>query len=326
MGNKPFPTAAKLLTTVTGPLDPAQASITDAHNHLWIEPVAGAAAGSPILNDRAAIAAELNDYRQAGGGSIVDCQPGGCGRDGRRLVELSRGSGVHIIAATGYHRRQYYSPDHWLFDASVQEARQHFVNELEQGLHEDQSSAQPARAGFIKIACEATLESSPQTLMDAAVQSASETGAAVQIHTEKGEDAERIVDRMLRFGLEPDRIVLCHMDKRPDFGLHSELAAQGVMLEYDTFYRPKYSPETGVWPLLERMIAAGIWSQVAIATDMAEASLWSRLGEGPGLTGFITTIRPRLEVMGASNEIVNRLSGGNIAIRLAQSVVQQLEN
>lgn len=318
MAEKPPPKASKVLATVTGSLDPGQASITDAHNHVWIEPVEGAARGSPILNDKAAIAAELSDYRQAGGGTIVDCQPGGCGRDGRMLVELSRSSGVHIVAATGYHLQRYYPPQYWLFEAPIQMARQHFVAELEEGLEETRSQPAPARAGFIKVASEATFETSPRALMEAGAQVAVETGAALVIHTEKGADAERIVASMNQLGLEAERIVLCHMDKRPDYDLHRALARQGVMLEYDTFYRPQYTPDDGVWPLLERMIPDGLWRQVALATDMADATMWGRLGGGPGLTGLMTQIRPRLQAMGASREVVDRLTGGNIASRLAR--------
>ena len=107
------------------------------------------------------------------------------------------------------------------------------------------------------------------------------------------------------------------MDKAPDFGLHRALAQAGVLLEYDTFYRPKYSPERGVWPLIEQMVAAGYAGSVALATDMAEASLWRCFGGGPGLAGLLTLIRPRLENMGLSPSAIQKLFGGNIARRLA---------
>lgn len=311
--------AAGQLLTVTGPLETSRASITDAHNHLWIEPVPGAQADAPILNQKEAITQELHDYLRAGGQTIVDCQPRGCGRNGRVLVELAHASGVQIIAATGYHLQQYYPSQYWLFDASLDEAKEFFVGELRVGLKETLPQDRPAQAGFIKIACRTTAEESPQALMKAATLAAIETGAAVEVHTEKGADAERIVSTIVGFGLAPERLVLCHMDKRAEYQLHRALAEQGVMLEYDTFYRPKYQPEENVWPLLERMIAAGLWGQVAIATDMADPRMWSRLGEGPGLTGLITQIKPRLEKLGLQREVVEGLLGRNIAARLARA-------
>jgi predicted metal-dependent phosphotriesterase family hydrolase len=305
------------LITVTGPVDPEAMKIVDAHNHVWIDAVAGAAPGAPVLNDQYGIAAELGDYSEAGGDAIIDCQPGGCGRDGRMLRKLAQASEVHIVACTGYHRRLYYPDGHWLFDAPVEEANSLFVCELTEALEETRDSEKPARAGFIKIACEDTVDKSPVNLMEATAAACLETGAAVEIHTEKGSDAERIVETLTGFGLAPDRIVLCHVDKRADFGLHRDLAQADVMLEYDTFYRPKYQPEKNVWPLLVQMVEAGLDDRVAIATDMAESEMWARMGEGPGLTGMFSHIIPRLESLELEPITIDKLVGGNIVARLA---------
>ena len=67
--------------------------------------------------------------------------------------------------------------------------------------------------------------------------------------------------------------MLCHMDKRPDFSLHQALALQGITLEYDTFYRPKYEPDTKLWPLLTRMVEAGLHRHAVVGTDIAEAGM-----------------------------------------------------
>ena len=307
------------LYTVAGPLDPALAGITDAHNHVWIAKVPGADPAAPVLDDQAAIAAELHDYRQAGGGTIIDCQPPGCGRDGNKLRELAIASGVNIVACTGFHLQKYYPPGFWLFRASIQAAQEYFINELSQALWETRHSENVVLAGFIKIACTASLAQSPLHLMEAAVGASLECEAAIEVHTEKGLDAEEIVSMLVDFGLPPERLVLCHMDKRPDFKLHASLAQQGILLEYDTFYRPKYEPDINLWSLLDQMVAAGLESQVAIATDMAEAQLWNRLGGAPGLSGLITIIIPRLVESGFSQPTIRKLTGENIAGRLARS-------
>jgi predicted metal-dependent phosphotriesterase family hydrolase len=89
------------------------------------------------------------------------------------------------------------------------------------------------------------------------------------------------------------------------------------MLEYDTFYRPKYQPEKNVWPLLVQMVEAGLDDRVAIATDMAESEMWARMGEGPGLTGMFSHIIPRLESLELEPITIDKLVGGNIVARLA---------
>lgn len=311
---KPHP---HLVTTVKGPIEPERLGVTDAHNHVWIERPPGVGISAPVLDRYPAILAELREYRRAGGAAIVDCQPGGCGRNGNRLKQLSLESGVELVACTGYHLRKYYPDGYWLFEATPEAASQHFIQELEGNLSECADQDPPVRAGFIKIACEDSLEGSPQRLMDAAVGASLATGAAIQAHTERGQDVEKIVAFLLGIGLAPERLVVSHMDKRPDRVLHASLVQAGVMLEYDTFYREKYHPEENLWPLIEYMVESGLEDGLALATDMAEARLWSHLGGGPGLSGLCSQIIPRLVASGLGEESICKLTGGNITQRLA---------
>jgi 5-phospho-D-xylono-1,4-lactonase len=299
--------------TVNGPLDASALGVTDAHQHVWIAPVAGGPAGAPLLCDRAVITAGLTAYRAAGGGGVLDCQPGGCGRDGRALAELSRLTGVPIMACTGCHLARYYPTDFWLWDATAEVARDYFVAEIVDGLAETRDTDQPVRAGFIKIAIPADPAGLPAALWRAAAAASRDTGAALMAHTEAGAAAEQVVARLLAHGAAADRLVICHIDKRPDFGLHRELAQADVLLEYDTFFRPKYDPEHNVWPLLQRMAAAGLAAQVAIGTDMADTAFWQEIGPA-ALPGEIVS---RLRTLGFESSTIRRLTGGNIADRLA---------
>ncbi|HVN53145.1 MAG TPA: hypothetical protein VMT46_02360 [Anaerolineaceae bacterium] len=305
------------IQTVRGPIPFDLLGVTDAHNHLWIEPPAGAEPGCPVLNRQDIILAELIDYRKSGGSAILDCQPGGCGRDGNRLRALSSASGVEIVACTGFHRRKYYSPDYWLWASTAEEAALAFREELQTGLAETRADLFPIRAGFIKLALEASLGETPQAVLQGAAQAAAETGAAIEVHTEKGAMAREAFAFFQKAGVPAGQLVFCHMDKRADFSLHADLARAGVLLEYDTFFRPQYEPEKNLWSLLDKMAAEILCSQIALATDMADASLYRSLGKGPGLASLPTLIRARLEERGFSNEAIRQMLGENIARRLA---------
>jgi len=305
------------ITTVLGPVAVARCGVIDAHNHLWIDPIMGVDASAPVLTGFNQIAAELIEYQKAGGFGVVDCQPGGCGRNANRLVDLSRKSGVAVIAATGFHRRRYYPPNFWLWSATSTAAAEYMIEELKDGIMECRSDTPAALAGFIKVACEEYLSYTPQAMLEGAAAAALHTGAMLQIHTEKGQSAEDILAFFLERGIQPSQVVLCHMDKRPDRGLHREIAQTGALLEYDTFYRPHYDPDNNLWPLLEWMITAGFEHTIALATDMADKHFWRSFSGGPGLPGFIKTIRSRLEQFIDSANIISQLLGKNIARRLA---------
>jgi phosphotriesterase-related protein len=311
------PANLRPVVTVLGEVAYPELGITDAHNHVWIERVPGADLAAPVLDQFEPICAELREYHAAGGGALLDCQPGGCGRDANRLIELARASGVHLIAATGFHRKKYYPPEHWLFVASEQQAADYFIGELTSVMEETRRAPQPARAGFIKLALEAAWNDTPQAALEASAHAARQTGATIAIHTEKGALAEKAVYFYEERGVSAGRLVLCHMDKRPDFGLHAELARCGALLEYDTFYRPKYDPEARLWPLIVKMAAAGLAHAVALATDMAEAELFQHLGGGPGLASLPGSIRLRLADRGIAPVDIQQMIGGNITRRLA---------
>ncbi len=221
------------VVTVLGPVLPESMGITDAHNHVWIEPVTGAIPDAPVLTDQSNIRTELREYHEFGGGSQIDCQPGGCGRNGNKLSELSRETNVNIVACTGYHLKKYYPPDYWLFTASTEKAADYFCSEIENGLEECLQSGMKVRAGFIKIACQSTLESSPVPLMEAVSETSRQTGAAFEIHTEKGSSAEEFIEYFTKQGVPASQLIICHIDKRRMVCIR--ISQRGCVLEYDTF-------------------------------------------------------------------------------------------
>jgi predicted metal-dependent phosphotriesterase family hydrolase len=317
MTKSPPPAVPRPVMAVLGPLPHENLGLTDAHNHVWISPIPGVDPSSPVLDQFDLIQQELVEYRLAGGVSLLDCQPGGCGRDGNRLARLAQASGVNLVACTGFHRKKYYPPDYWLWSASADKAAEYFISELESGLSETIASSIPVRAGFIKIALEARWEEAPQAALEGAAIAAVQTRSLVEIHTEKGGLAEDACRYFSDLGVLPSQLVLCHMDKRPDASLHAELARFGALLEYDTFFRPKYDPSQNLWPLLEKMVQAGCANNVALATDLAESAMYSAIGGGPGLKALPTLIKSQLTERGFPASAIRQMLGENIARRLA---------
>jgi len=301
--------------TVTGAALTEEVRLADGHAHLWIAPPVAVAADARFeLSDELRITAELRGFRAAGGTLLVDCQPGGCGRNGDKLVALSRATGLQVTAVTGFHLRKYYAPEDALWSASAEAAADQFIAELTVGLPE---STTGARATLIKVGFEGTIEGQVRILMEAAAQAARKTGAAILFHTEAGRNVEALLPFFTARGVSADQLYMCHMDKRPDHGLHRELAAEGVLLGYDTFGRLKYDPDRHVWPLIHAMVAAGFDHRIAIGLDFAHSTQWQHYGGGPGLRLLPDVILPRLRAEGLSEATIHRLTARNIAERLA---------
>jgi phosphotriesterase-related protein len=85
--------------TVTGDVDPGELGVTYAHEHLVID------GGRPVelspdflLADVDRMATELTDAAAAGLQAAIDAMPADCGRNPAKLAELSRRTGVRIVA------------------------------------------------------------------------------------------------------------------------------------------------------------------------------------------------------------------------------------
>ena len=302
--------------TVLGPVAPQDLGITDGHNHVWITKQSVQAENAPVLDRQEEILAELVAFRQVGGGAQIDCQPVYAGRDGNKLRWLAEHSGVQIVANTGFHLRQYYPKDAPIWKMDTDQAAAFFLAEIQEGLIETRESDTLVYPGFIKIAVQESLAASPKHLIEAVVQVSLETGYLIEMHTEKGQDIEAIATFITTLGLSPDRLVICHIDKRPDLGLHQSLAEEGFLLEYDTFFRPKYDPETNLWPLIEGMVSVGLADNIVLATDLADNSFWAYSG-GPGISGFVRVIKQRLEEMTTKPSKIAQMLGGNISRQMA---------
>jgi predicted metal-dependent phosphotriesterase family hydrolase len=304
------------IQTVSGPIPLENIKIADGYGHVWLTPPEGVHPDARLpLNDARAIEAELKDFRRAGGDTIVDCQPGGCGRDARMLVKLAEVTQLHLIAATGFHLPRYYPAGYWLWSASEEEAAAYFIEELTIGMRETEGAVP---ATMINVGYDGLFKGQNRVLLEAAAEASRQTGAALLFHTEEGRNVEALPLFLEDRGVACQRLYFCHMDKRPDLGLHRELAQAGILLGYDTFIQPTYKPEREVWPLLKEMVAQGLEGSIAIGLDMASSSMWRHYGGQPGLVVLIDQLIPQLRAKEISDAAVDRLIGQNVAECLAR--------
>ena len=102
------PKKNRFVRTVLGDIPPEEMGLTCSHEHIIIEE-SFPTVSNPlfILNDTDKVSAELTMLYEAGGRTVVDTMPANCGRNVEKLSEVSRRSGVHIIAPTGIHLEKY---------------------------------------------------------------------------------------------------------------------------------------------------------------------------------------------------------------------------
>jgi phosphotriesterase-related protein len=248
------------VNTVLGTVDPEEMGVTLSHEHLFIditnqfrEPAdpqkrrlsrakvsaehAGVLSRNPyalrdnlLLDDLVLAAEEVGFFREAGGRTIVDCTSRGIGRDPERLRELSRATGVNVIAGCGYYTADTHPPG--LGDRSAEDIADELEHELCEGI-----DGTGIRAGVIgEIGTGKAIHPDERKCLVASAKASRRTGAAIQVHIYPwGRTGLEAVDVLLASGADPRKVVICHtdVDIHPDY--QRALLERGVYLQFDNF-------------------------------------------------------------------------------------------
>lgn len=300
--------------TVLGMVPADDLGVTDSHDHLFIR------GGMPVFHypdfrlceyDR--ITAEVSEFREAGGRTIVEMSPIDWGRDAEAMVRLSRQTGVSVISATGFHKPFYYPDIHWIYSYTEQQLVDLVVAELMEGLDVHNYSGpiverSSARAGVIKVGTQVNRFSAvEEKLLHVVAQCHLLTGAPILTHTDEGALALEQVRYLSDLGVPSDCLGLSHVDRRTDLGFQEELASTGVFLEYDAMPRISKGFDVSTLQLILRMAEKGFASNLLLGSDISRQGYWKSYGGSPGLAFLVAGFRLRLREAGMSDELLNAI-------------------
>lgn len=301
--------------TVLGPIAAADVGICDMHDHLlwsspgWeYSPEAFAHFDRPRVFEK--IEADLRDYHSLGGRTIVDVSGVGMGRDVRFYADLSRETGVHIVACTGFWAERkillYYRT------RDLDYLTELMLHEVTKGI-----GTTDVRAGIIKVGTSRD-EMTPleERTFRAAARASRRSGVAITTHGVAM--AERQAEIFLEEGADPTRIVIGHLDDKTSMDLERDkrLGRQGFYLGYDHIgIDPKWSPMYYAMPderradLVVAMIEAGFLDRIVVAPD---TNAWSigLVHRGTPKSTFAHLLRgwaPLLRARGVTDEAVRTM-------------------
>ena len=308
-----------VVRTVLGDIDAADLGVTYAHEHLVID------GGAPVrmhpdfdLGDVDRMAGEVAEAVGFGLRAVVDAMPCDCGRNVVKLAELSRRSGIHIVAPTGLHHERYYGPDHWSVRLPVEVVAERFTLDVTVGVDADDYQGPDVRrtehrAGVIKVAGSQG-GPSPRDLrtFEAAAAAHLATGAPILTHCEAGTGALEQVRALADLGVSPSHVALSHVDKVVDRGYHRDLLGTGAFVEYDGSFRWG-DAENGTLQLLEWALEDGHIGGILLGMDAARQGYYRAYGGSPGLAWLLEGFAAQMRAAGFDDGVQRRLFVDNPA-------------
>lgn len=219
--------------TVRGPIEVARMGVTLVHEHVLVD-FAGAEKASRSRYDAEeafrVILPRLQELRQRGCETLLECTPAYLGRDPLLLRRLSEASGLNIVTNTGYYgaARDVAVPKH-AYTETARHLAARWTAELRNGIE-----GTGIRPGFVKIGVDAgPLSEIDRKLVEAGALCHLDTGLTLAIHTGDGKAALEIVEVLKGSGVSPEAYAWVHAQNERDRATLTWAAQQGTWVELD---------------------------------------------------------------------------------------------
>lgn len=288
------------------------------------------------LDDEQIMTAEVADFKESGGDSIVEASAPGIRSSPEDLTAIRRiaeRTGVHIVASTGLYVEDTW-PEH--FRGMTFEEYVFFLRrEISEGI-----GSTRILPGQIKAAYEVYARHLAAYL-EAAAYVSQETGLSLQIHlgpdVTRDEVRENVLQPLFRGGCIPEKTILCHVHllmgvlsieklvNNPgyvpfDISLHRELLAKGFILSFTPFGFEGDNESLGIahypdWYAMSGMAALineGYSGQLVVGNDVF-TKLATRRGGGEGYRRITDFVVPALKKCGVSDGDIKKIMVENPA-------------
>lgn len=295
--------------TVLGDVEAEKLGFTMPHEHILTAPKGGGGKNNVdhTLDSIELGIVALNEFKEAGGGCIVETTPQSWGRNPQGMVAVSRGSGVHIIACTGYICEEHgMEPE--VSSMTIDDLAQKMIDDVTKGM-----DGTDIKAGWCKAGTAYNhITKNEEKQLRAAARAAAATGVCMHTHTTDGTMGIEQIEIVEDEGCLPlERMIVAHVDRVPDLWYHRQMLKKGVYLIYDGPGKAKYYPDSMRVELLRQLVADGYEDRLMLSNDMGRRSHHTAYGFGPGLAWIKKRFIPRLLDEGFSEQVVHKFQYEN---------------
>ena len=301
------------IQTVRGPVAPDEVGFTLPHEHtrcvLWHIPARWDY--WQLTGEDEVIVPELGRFRDAGGACLVDVTLPAIGRDPRRLLRLSKATGLHVVMGCGWYRDAYYPATEDIDRRTVDELADRLVAEVTEGV--DGSGVRPGIIGEIGTD-KPWLTAREERVHRAVARAARRTGLAITTHAVMSDVGLAQLRVFEEEGADPTRVVIGHADSYPELAHYLALIGRGASVEFDflgmSFTAQERAGEPRIIRLILELLSRGHAGHLLFSQDVCHDGQLSSFG-GHGYTYLQETFLPRLVAAGVDATTLQTITVDN---------------
>jgi phosphotriesterase-related protein len=304
----------KVILTVTGPIPASKMGVTLVHEHVLVDFIGADSTGYYRWDREEAagrIAPYLEELRELGVQTLIECTPAFLGRDPVLLRMLSKKTGMKLVTNTGYYgaHENRYIPEGF-YHMTAQELSAIWIDEFRNGIE-----GTGIKPGFIKIAVDDADTLSPEhvKIVTAAAHTHNATGLVIASHTGPDNPAFAQIALLKSYGVDPSSFIWVHA-QRGSLNGNLKAARQGTWISLDNVNPDKElaSGETySIGWYADRIASikeAGLLNRVLISHDAGWYSPGEENGgDFRGYTGIFTSLLPALKERGFDQDDLDQL-------------------
>jgi len=280
--------------TVKGPIDPSQLGFTLMHEHLWCDLYRYDRSLAGAFNDEPLIIEEVQAYRNAGGGAIVEVTTLGLDRNPQALRRISEATGLHVIMGAGWYRQSHYPPEiEWTNADALSKI-------IEQDL---MVGVDGVRAGIIgELGTDNRfIAPAEERVFRAGARAHKRTGFAITLHAFAYPNGLDQLDLLEEEGVDLRRVIVGHADSYPNVAYHEALIGRGAFVQFDLVGKFLACTDAQRVRLTVELLARGHVDRLLFSHDTCMRTSLHAHG-GPGYDHLILRFLPALRAAGVSEE------------------------
>lgn len=223
----------EFVMTVNGPIPLQEMGTTLVHEHILTDFIGANSTGYHRWDRREVmdiVKPYLEQARNLGAVTIVECTPAFIGRDPLLLRMLSKQTGLHLMTNTGYYGASdnKFLPSHAFTETSDQLAER-WAREWTMGIE-----GTGIKPGFIKIGVSSdSLSPLHEKLVAAAAKTHLQTGLTIASHTGKAIPALQQIEVLRKEGVRAEAFIWVHAQGETDLQQHIIAAQKGAWISLD---------------------------------------------------------------------------------------------